>query len=70
MFKGLANDQDPVHTLQMDYVLTGRTPYPKRMWGKLAPGLVTDENRVSTLIYHGYTIDLYRVPDAMKKVSE
>lgn len=70
VFKGLANDQDPVHTLQMDYVLTGRTPYPKRMWAKLAPGLVTDENRVSTLIYHGYTIDLYRVPDAMKKVSE
>jgi hypothetical protein len=70
VFKGLANDQDPVHTLQMDYVLTGRTPYPKRMWAALAPGLVTDENRVSTLMYHGYTIDLYRVPDAMKKVSK
>jgi hypothetical protein len=54
----------------MDYVLTGRTPYPKRMWAALAPGLVTDENRVSTLMYHGYTIDLYRVPDAMKKKSE
>ncbi len=70
VFKGLANDQDPVNTLRMDYVLTGRTPYPKRMWAKLAPGLVTDENRVSTLMYHGYTIDLYQVPDAMKKKIE
>lgn len=70
VFKGLANDRDPVQTLGMDYVLTGRTPYPKRMWAALAPGLVTDENRVSTLMYHGYTIDLYRVPDAMKKKSE
>ena len=70
VFKGLANDQNPVNTLRMDYVLTGRTPYPKRMWAKLAPGLVTDENRVSTLMYHGYTIDLYRVPDAMKEKIE
>ncbi len=70
VFKGLANDQDPVNTLRMDYVLTGRTPYPKRMWAKLAPGLVTDENRVSTLMYHGFTIDLYQVPDAMKKKIE
>ncbi|MFY8052157.1 MAG: hypothetical protein ACOVP2_06050, partial [Armatimonadaceae bacterium] len=70
VFKGLANDQDPVNRLRMDYVLTGRTPYPKRMWAKLAPGLVTDENRVSTLMYHGYTIDLYQVPDAMKKKIE
>lgn len=70
VFKGLANDQNPVNTLRMDYVLTGRTPYPKRMWAKLAPGLVADENRVSTLMYHGYTIDLYRVPDAMKEKIE
>lgn len=70
VFKGLANDRDPVQALRMDYVLTGRTPYPKRMWSALAPGLVTDENRVSTLMYHGYTIDLYRVPDAMKVKSE
>ena len=67
VFKGLANDDDPIQTLNVDFVLTGRTPYPKRMWAKLAPGLLTDENRVSTLMYHGYTIDLYRVPDAMKR---
>ncbi|MFM7187610.1 MAG: ArnT family glycosyltransferase [Armatimonadota bacterium] len=66
VFKGLANDNEPVRTLGIDYVLTGRTPYPKRMWAALSPGLVTDENRVSTLKYHGYTIDLYRVPDGMK----
>lgn len=70
VFKGLANDRDPVKALHMDYVLTGRTPYPKRMWAKLAPGLVAEENRVSTLMYHGYTIDLYRVPDSMKRQSE
>lgn len=67
VFKGLANDDDPIQALNVDFVLTGRTPYPKRMWAKLAPGLLTDENRVSTLMYHGYTIDLYRVPDAMKR---
>ena len=67
VFKGLANDDHPLQTLNVDFVLTGRTPYPKRMWAKLAPGLLTDENRVSTLMYHGYTIDLYRVPDAMKR---
>jgi 4-amino-4-deoxy-L-arabinose transferase-like glycosyltransferase len=70
VFKGLANDDDPIQTLNVDFVLTGRTPYPKRMWSKLAPGLLTDENRVSTLMYHGYTIDLYRVPDAMKRKVE
>ena len=70
VFKGLANDYHPIQTLNVDYVLTGRTPYPKRMWSKVAPGLLTDENRVSTLIYHGYTIDLYRVPDAMKRKVE
>lgn len=70
VFKGLANDDDPIQTLNVDFVLTGRTPYPKRMWAKLAPGLLTDENRVSTLMYHGYTIDLYRVPDAMKRKVE
>lgn len=67
VFKGLANDDHPLQTLNVDFVLTGRTPYPKRMWAKLAPGLLTDENRVSTLMYHGYTIDLYRVPDDMKR---
>ncbi|MEY4913981.1 MAG: hypothetical protein RJA02_250, partial [Armatimonadota bacterium] len=70
VFKGLANDDDPIQALNVDFVLTGRTPYPKRMWSKLAPGLLTDENRVSTLMYHGYTIDLYRVPDAMKRKVE
>ena len=70
VFKGLANDDHPIQTLDVDFVLTGRTPYPKRMWAKLAPGLLTDENRVSTLMYHGYTIDLYRVPDAMKQKVE
>ena len=70
VFKGLANDTDPVQTLNVDYVLTGRTPYPKRMWASLAPGLVSDDNRVSTLMYHGYTIDLYRVPDAMKRQGD
>ena len=70
VFKGLANDDQPIQTLDVDFVLTGRTPYPKRMWAKLAPGLLTDENKVSTLMYHGYTIDLYRVPDAMKQKVE
>jgi len=70
VFKGLANDDHPLQTLAVDFVLTGRTPYPKRMWAKLAPGLLTDENRVSTLMYHGYTIDLYRVPDAMKRLGQ
>jgi hypothetical protein len=70
VFKGLANDKNPVQTLNVDYVLTGRTPYPKRMWAGLAPGLVSDDNRVSTLMYHGYTIDLYRVPDAMKRQGD
>jgi len=70
VFKGLANDEHPVQVLHMDYVLTGRTPYPKRMWAKLAPGLLAEENRVSTLMYHGYTIDLYRVPDSMKRQSD
>jgi len=67
VFKGLANDDHPIQRLDVDFVLTGRTPYPKRMWAKLAPGLLSDENRVSTLKYHAYTIDLYRVPDAMKR---
>ena len=70
VFKGLANDKSPVQALNVDYVLTGRTPYPKRMWAGLAPGLVSDDNRVSTLMYHGYTIDLYRVPDAMKRQGD
>ena len=62
VFKGLANDKQPIKTYKIDYILTGQTPYPRRMWAAVEPGVVTTTNLVATMDYHGYILGLYKVP--------
>lgn len=61
-FRGLANDARPVERFRADAVLVARTPVPMAFWRELAPTVVRDANRIATYPYHGYLLDLYRVP--------
>jgi Dolichyl-phosphate-mannose-protein mannosyltransferase len=62
VFRGLANDRDPIRNLRADFILVTQTPYPISVWQGLAPTVARPENLVETLVFHGYRINLYRVP--------
>ncbi|MFM7322934.1 MAG: hypothetical protein ACKO5K_15655, partial [Armatimonadota bacterium] len=66
VFRGLANDIDPVGRLHANAVLVVRTPFPMALWRELAPTVVVDSNRIATYRYHGYLLDLYRVPGSTR----
>ena len=66
VFRGLANDRDPIGRFRPDAVLVGQTPFPIALWKELAPAVVVEENRLTTLRFHGLRLNLYRVPKELR----
>jgi hypothetical protein len=70
VFEHLANDDDPVARLHADYVLIGWYGKSRKLWNRLSPGLIQDENHVTTFVFDNQELRLYRVPNEKNKKIE
>ncbi len=66
VFRGLANDSDPVGRFRAEAVLVAQTPVPAAFWREIAPGVVVEENCVAKLTFHRWRLHVYRVPEALR----
>ena len=66
VFRGLANDRNPVGRFRPDAVLVAQTPVPAGFWREIAQGVVVEENCIARLTFHRWRLHVYQVPEALR----